>query len=124
MSALSGRTILVVDDEELLREVLVEEFGAHGAKVVTAANAVEALDRLREQSFDAVFADLKMPGGDGLTLLEKASKLDRTPLLFLCSGLTDISVKEVRRLGIAAIIKKPFDCAAMIRTVSEAFGQS
>ena len=125
MSPLEGKVFLVVDDEELVREVLAEELTLFGARVLTAPNGSEALEILRKQRFDAVFADIRMPGGDGLFLVESLNKdTGEKPLVFLCSGLMDVSIPDPQRLGIAAIIKKPFDCATLIKTVTEAFDRA
>ena len=63
--------LLVVEDKESLREWYGEELEKEGYDVVTAANAKEALNRLREEPIDLVVLDIKMPGMNGLELLGK-----------------------------------------------------
>ena len=64
------KSILVVEDTQLLRRVLKEELEAGGLEVVTASDGAEALARLAERRFDVVLTDLVMPGMDGLELME------------------------------------------------------
>jgi len=63
--------LLVVEDKESLREWYGEELEKEGYDVATAANAKEALNRLREEPMDLVVLDMKMPGMNGLELLGK-----------------------------------------------------
>ena len=62
-------TILVVDDEESIRLLLQEELGDLGYRVLLAADAHEALERLRVEIPDLITIDIKMPGMDGIDLL-------------------------------------------------------
>lgn len=62
-------TILVVDDEEAIRLLLQEELGDLGYRVLLAADAHEALERLRAETPDLITIDIKMPGMDGIELL-------------------------------------------------------
>jgi len=63
--------LLVVEDKESLQELYGEELEKEGYSVATAANAKEALDRLRDEPIDLVVLDIKMPGMNGLELLGK-----------------------------------------------------
>ena len=62
--------ILVVDDEPDLRELLADEFEYAGHKPFLASNGKEAYDLCTNEEFDAVISDVRMPGGDGIELLE------------------------------------------------------
>ena len=68
--------ILIVDDEDIVRESLSEWFKEDGYVVDTAENAVTALNKLNETRWDIYLLDIKMPGMGGLTLLEKIKKKD------------------------------------------------
>ena len=76
--ALRGR-LLVVDDEEPQRTMLASILGRAGFDVVTAPDGAEALERLDGAAFDLLLTDQRMPGIDGLALLEQAG--DLTPKL-------------------------------------------
>jgi CheY-like chemotaxis protein len=69
-------TILVVDDEEIMREILETLLTREGHQVRLAANATEGLDLARTMSFDAAIVDMMMPGMDGISALEELKKID------------------------------------------------
>lgn len=66
-----GKTVLVVDDEEMLLELAREELARHGYEVATVNNGEAALRELRERKFDVIFCDLKMPGLNGRQVYER-----------------------------------------------------
>lgn len=66
--------ILVVDDEPGIRDMLFLELDAQGYQVTTASNGAEAWDKIRQQNFDLVISDLKMPEMEGIGLLENIKK--------------------------------------------------
>jgi DNA-binding NtrC family response regulator len=63
-------SVLIVDDEEVVRRAFERTLATERCRVETAADGDEALQRLREQPFDVVLLDLKMPGADGLSVLK------------------------------------------------------
>ncbi len=118
---LEGKRILLVDDEDFLREVLCEIFNSHGAITRSAENGIIALDLLKSEKFDAVISDIRMPGGDGLSLAENINtQLDYQPKIFLCSGFNDIPPEKTNTLDVVEIFTKPFSVDKMIDSVSQA----
>src|SRR5256885_7546138 len=69
-----GSRILVVDDDEGVRENLAELFGLVGYSVLTAANATEAMEAMRKHAVDLLLTDYRMPGPNGVELIESASR--------------------------------------------------
>jgi DNA-binding response OmpR family regulator len=65
------KTILVVDDEDPIRQLLQEELTEAGYKVITAENARDALKLVQEEALDLVILDIRMPGMDGLEALPR-----------------------------------------------------
>jgi len=65
------KTILVVDDDEPIRNLLAEEFKDEGYRVITASNARDALKLVENESLDLVILDIRMPGMDGLEALPR-----------------------------------------------------
>ncbi|MEI8031086.1 MAG: response regulator [Comamonadaceae bacterium] len=107
MSAL--RKVLVVDDDPVVgksfNRVLSEE---KGYLVVTAANAAQALEMLREQEYDVVYTDIKMPGMDGLELAEQVkAKRPWTPVVIVTGYGTTANEDRARTAGVAAFMRKP-----------------
>ena len=81
------RSILLVEDEELLRESLAELLEEEGFEVVQAGNGREGHDRLLERPFDLVLSDIRMPEMDGAELLRRARRIaPQTPVIVVCAG--------------------------------------
>ncbi len=121
MSLLEGKSIMVVDDDRMLREILRDEFVFQGAKVTEAPNGSVAFDLLKKQPFDAVVSDVRMPDGDGRTLIRNIqSQLTRKPKVFLHSGFHDIPAEEAKKNGVIQIFSKPFDLDALVESLAEA----
>jgi CheY-like chemotaxis protein len=121
MTSLAGKKILVVDDEELLREILMEDLAYCGATVDGAENGTAAFDLVNHEHFDAVITDVRMPGGSGIALakniMSRLKKEDR-PKIFLCSGYNDVSPSEISDLEISHVFAKPFDRENFINVIS------
>ncbi len=121
MNLLQGKTILFVDDEEYLREVMSDWLGLAGATVITAASAQQGLEIAKQQRVDAILTDFRMPGKSGLWLIESVTKeLDYQPKLFICSGFTELSGDELTKLPVDAIFGKPFDESKIIQAIASA----
>lgn len=117
---LKGKVILTVDDETDIREILIEELQGVGATVVGAENGQKAMEILRQQSFDAVISDFKMPYGNGLWLMQEINKeFKMKPKLFLFTGSNDGAMEVMRNLGVIEVFIKPFNIDYMIKAVSE-----
>jgi len=120
-NSLQNKRILLVDDEDFLREVLSEIFNSAGAITTTAENGSIAFDLLQKDRFDVVISDIRMPGGDGLSLVENINtQLDYHPKVFLCSGFNDIPAEKTNTLDVVEIFTKPFSVDKMIESVSKA----
>ncbi|PSP33843.1 HTR-like protein [Halobacteriales archaeon QH_10_70_21] len=92
-------TILFVDDERQLLSVLAAnlEEDIESLEIVTASNATEAIDRLEQLDIDCVVSDYKMPGSDGLDLLERCRELDPTIpfILFTSKGSEEVASEAI-----------------------------
>jgi two-component system response regulator (stage 0 sporulation protein F) len=112
------RTLLVVDDEPDLREILVFAFERKGYLVFEAGNAVEALEVVKRNKIDVIISDIRMPGGDGIQLLEGVKKMNpNIPTLLFVTGFADISFEEAYDMGCEAIFSKPFDTKVLVTAV-------
>jgi DNA-binding NtrC family response regulator len=103
-------SILIVDDEESVRDSLYSWFIEDGYRVECAENAKKALTVLESDQFDIVLADIKMPGMDGLELLRriKAHKKDSVVIIMTAFATVDTAVKALKD-GAFDYITKPFD---------------
>lgn len=100
--------ILVVDDEDSLRETLKEALTSVGYEVLGAANGVEALSLLREKKFDMILSDISMPGMSGIELLGVASQIYPDMPIVLLTGYGDVELaRSSLRRGAVDFITKP-----------------
>jgi len=115
--------ILVVDDEESMREFLSVILRKEGYAVDCAADGREAFALAREQPFDLILEDLKMPGMDGIELLRALKEHDPEVLVIIMTAYsTWNSAVEAMRLGAYDYIRKPFDNNDIKATVARAIG--
>lgn len=118
---LVGKTVLVVDDEADLRELMASEFEIHDAKVLSAQNGEEAFKIIQSEKVDVVVSDILMPGGSGLDLLDKLTGTGKPfPPLFFITGFADISHEDAIKKGARNVFSKPFNWDQMIQEVSQA----
>jgi len=112
---MSSRTILLVDDDPLIRQLGGELLEHLGFRVATAADAPQALEVFpRLGKVDLVILDYHLPGMDGHRLLQKLKGLDAGVRVLMASGF--LSIREATRLrqsGAQGIIYKPFRLGAL-----------
>jgi len=110
LQQLKGKTLLIVEDEDDLREPLAMEFESLGCKVFEARNGIEGFAIVSAQHIDLVISDIRMPGGDGIEMLKKIKAKDfHVPVVMLITGFSDMSREETYHLGAEAILSKPFE---------------
>jgi DNA-binding response OmpR family regulator len=101
--------ILVIDDEQGIRELLDTLLRRKGYDVVVAENGREGLKVFRRERPDAVVLDLNMPGIDGLTVLQEIRNLNPSqPVIVLTGAGTDEEEQQVRALGVTEYVVKEF----------------
>jgi DNA-binding NtrC family response regulator len=114
-------TILVVDDEELIRWSLASRLEDDGYHVVQAGTAAEALERHGEGGVDLVLLDYKLPDGDGLTVLKQIKDADPDTLVILLTAHSsvDMAVEAMKR-GAFHYANKPFNLDEIALLVQKA----
>jgi DNA-binding NtrC family response regulator len=112
--------ILVVDDESSIRRTLKDilEFEKH--EVELAPNGMEALDYFREEEFDVVLLDIKMPELDGMEVLEKMLQIRDVPVIMISGHGTIETAVEAIKKGAYDFIVKPPDLNRLLITVRNA----
>jgi len=113
--------VLIVDDDESLRESLALVLGAEGWEVSVAADAAQALARFDEANPDLVLCDLRMPGRDGLSLLPELSRRrpDAPVILMSAYGTEELALEAMRR-GAYDYLAKPFQPAEVVLAIRKA----
>ncbi|MEI8347484.1 MAG: hybrid sensor histidine kinase/response regulator, partial [Pseudomonadota bacterium] len=104
-------TVLVVDDEEDLRDILSNNLKKIGVEVTTAKDGKEALELCHKFQFDYIISDIKMPQMDGLTFLRLARPIQKAKFLVITGGVVTDYTKEERdelRTLVNGYVKKPF----------------
>ena len=123
MEDLKKYTLLIVDDEEDLREIIVSDFQRKGFNVLSAGNGVQAFELVKVNKVHLVISDMRMPGGDGMSLLEQIRKFDPTiPNVIFMTGFSEVSEAECIAKGAKKVISKPFDRKELFRSVLDALG--
>lgn len=109
--------ILVVDDEESIREVVSEALDDAGYFVDTASSGWEALEMLSGASYDLMFLDVKMPGMSGQQVLDrvKSERLD-LPVVMLTAVTGGGSEAEFRQRGATDYLRKPCAMEMVVAT--------
>ncbi len=112
--------ILVVDDESSIRRTLKDilEFEKH--EVVLAPDGTEAIDYFREEEFDVVLLDIKMPEIDGMEVLEKMMQIRDVPVIMISGHGTIETAVEAIKKGAYDFIVKPPDLNRLLITVRNA----
>lgn len=109
MSRLKGVIVLIVDDEPLLRDFIIDEFESRGAVAfhATGGKAAEAI--LLANVIHVVISDIRMPRGDGPSLLRWIKEQDfaNPPLFIFVSGYSDLSVSLAMNEGALGVFDKP-----------------
>jgi two-component system response regulator RegA len=106
----TGPSILIVDDDQALRERLARAFRDRGYEATTAAGYAEAVARARSESPELAVVDLRMPDGSGLELLKALKALDPATQVVVLTGYGSIATAvEAVRLGATHYVPKPAD---------------
>lgn len=115
-AAVATRNILIVEDEESIREALVELFEIEGNAVVAAEALPAALELLRSQPYDLIITDLRLGGkrDGGLQVLAMAGMLSPNAIVLVLTAYPDDSNRQASfRLGALHFLEKPVDLATI-----------
>ncbi len=115
---MSTHTILVVDDELLIRDLLYDFFQGQGWEIAVAENGEKALEILRSRQIDLVLTDIKMPHMDGLTLTSEMRESYPDIPVVLMTGYPSVeSAVTALRNKAADYITKPFNINQLYKVV-------
>ncbi|MBI5299534.1 MAG: response regulator [Deltaproteobacteria bacterium] len=117
------KTILVVDDEEQICNVIKKVLLQEGYQIFTAFNGETALNQLKKSSVDLMLVDLKMPSMNGLELLQQARTIQKNLKSILLTAYgTASAARDAMFLGVFDFLTKPFDIQLLKKVVKEALG--
>jgi two-component system response regulator (stage 0 sporulation protein F) len=111
---MDNKKVLIVDDQNGIRILLMEVFNSEGYTTFQAANGKLALDIVRNESPDLVLLDMKIPGMDGLEILKHLKELDPSIKVIMMTAYGELDmIKEATKLGALMHFTKPFDIDEM-----------
>ena len=117
--------ILVVDDEENIRELLLKTLALAEYEVDVAPDGRTAVDRMRMIQYDLLITDLRMPGVDGLTVIREARRLKADiPIIILTGYSSEASAIEAINLGVQGYLTKPFRIPRVLAAAAKALGET
>jgi excisionase family DNA binding protein len=119
-----GRRVLVVDDEESIRELLTKTLALAEYETQAVSDARAGLELLRREQWDLLIADLRMPEMDGLSLIREARRLHpRLPVIIVTGYSNESSAIQAVNLGVVGYLVKPFRIPHVLSAVAKALGE-
>lgn len=119
-SKLKNKKILLVDDDEWIRDSLTLYFDTEGCQMIAVETAEEGMELLKQQDYDIILLDYKLPGIDGLTFSRKIQEIRPDAIKILITAYKNKKiVSEAVNVGIQDLIDKPFT----IKTIEDSILQ-
>lgn len=115
---LKNKTVLIVEDEINLRDIMVESISEFVEEVFVAKNGIEGLAQFQEKNIDLIVSDIHMAKMNGLTMSHEIRKFDPLiPIIFLTAYDTDENMIEAIEIKSKSVLKKPFDDKQLLVTM-------
>jgi DNA-binding response OmpR family regulator len=112
-------SILAVDDDQTLLQLLANELSSEGYQPVLAYDGMEAINELKKKKFDLVILDIKMPKMNGLEVLKHIKgNYPGTKVIMLTAYADLVNALESKRLGADGFIDKPYDLVELLTTMN------
>jgi DNA-binding NtrC family response regulator len=117
-------SILIIDDEKSIRNTLKEILEAEKYEVDEAENGEIAIEKIRQNSYDVILCDIKVPGMDGLEVLDKTLEISESPVIMISGhGTIETAVDAIKK-GAYDYIAKPPDLNRLLITIRNALEKS
>jgi len=115
----SPQRILVIDDEEGVRDVLARILGEEGHRVSLAETGKKGLDKFKQGDFDLVLTDLGMPDMSGWELAKRIKEVGPSlPVGLITGWAVSVTKEKMKEKGVDFILSKPFDCTKVVTEVN------
>ncbi len=116
--------ILVVDDEDSIRELFSVVFAEAGYEVIAAEGGTEALKILQLEDIDVIFLDLKLFGMNGIELCHQIRETKPISIIYAMTGWSPLfEIEECREAGFDDYFEKPLDMDMLVNLVEDAFAR-
>jgi DNA-binding response OmpR family regulator len=109
--------ILVVDDDSDIRSFLSEKLKSSGYEVAIASSGQMAIEILRREIFNLIISDFRMPGGDGLSILNYVSNMQKKPKFFLISADISWVISSILPKNVDFYLEKPFNIQSLMNEI-------
>ena len=117
--------VLVVEDEEAIREGLIDVLVFHGYEVDSAATGPEGLDKALTGKFELILLDIMLPGMDGYTICDQIRAVDRNqPIIMLTAKTSDEEIIQGLKLGADDYVPKPFSIQQLVLRIEAVLRRS
>jgi DNA-binding NtrC family response regulator len=114
--------LLIVDDDEKFLATIAERLGLKDFDVTTATEGKQAIKAAKKGAFDVAILDLKMPGMDGMELLQTLKKKHKFLEVVILTGFASIdSAVEATKLGAFSYLEKPYDFDKLLGVLKDAY---
>ena len=122
MSKFKGLSFLIVDDDIDIRETLTEKLELYGAICDQAEDGLIAFNKIKNEKYDFVISDIRMPNASGIDLLNMIREYEgRAPKVIMMSAFTDLTDFKARSLGALGLFLKPQDLNILISLIEDNF---
>jgi len=119
-----NKSILIVDDEKDFCTVLSDSLSKEQYRILTALNGKTALRLVKKESPDLVLLDIKMPGMDGIEVLNKIKKMKRETVVIMLTAFGTLeTARKAMKLGAYDYVTKPVDLLLLKSLIKEALGK-
>jgi DNA-binding response OmpR family regulator len=107
--------VLIVEDDDDLREVIAFDFERIGFRTFKAGDATHALEIIRTETINLVLTDVRLPGDSGIELLNRIRERDpAVPPVIIMTGYTELDLTDAKKWGAEAVFGKPLDRKALL----------
>ena len=115
-------TMLVVEDEDIMREALVDYFAGEGHTVDTAQDGDNALEKFNLKDYDVMIIDLRLPGRDGLSVLEEVRAQNPKAKVIMITAYPSLETEmEAKQKGAIEYLTKPFELSYLETLIEQSF---
>ena len=114
--------ILVIDDEEIIRNLFTDILSGEGHRIFTANNGMEGIEEINNRHFHIIFMDVHMPVMNGLETLKKIKDTKPEMVVVIMDSYPDQLVEEAQRIGAHLCIHKPFEIWEIMEIIKNVSG--
>ncbi len=112
-------TLLIVDDDRAIRDLLAKVAQREGFEVDTARDGVEALEMMERKAYSLAVVDLMMPRMSGYELVQRIGALNPRPIVIVATAMANADVASLDDSMVRSVIRKPFDIHAVAEALIE-----